>query len=54
MLEKARQSNGNPMELFKQVTSGYTPDQMNKLMETARQYGIPEDVISKVSSSNKN
>jgi len=48
MLEKAQQSKSNPMELFKQVTSKYTPEQMQNLMNTAKQYGVPEDVIKQV------
>ena len=54
VIEKARQSNGNPMELFKQITNKYTPEQMTKLMNTARQYGVPDDVIKKVQNNDIN
>jgi len=52
MLEKAQKSNGDPMKLFKEATSNYTPEQMNKLMNTARQYGVPDDVINKINGIN--
>lgn len=44
-VEKLRKSNGNPMDLFKQVTSKFTPEQMNNFYANAKQFGIPEDVI---------
>ena len=50
MLEKAQQSKSNPMELFKQVTNKYTPEQMQNLMNTAKQYGVPDDVIKQINS----
>ena len=50
MLEKAQQSKNNPMELFKQVTNKYTPEQMQNLMNTARQYGVPDDVIKQINN----
>lgn len=45
MLEQARKNNNNPMELLKQVTQNYNPQQINGLFERAKQFGIPEDVI---------
>lgn len=44
-IENLRKSNGNPMEMFKQVTSKFSPEQMNNFYENAKQFGIPEDVI---------
>jgi hypothetical protein len=35
------------MELLKQVTKNYTPEQRNNLFAKAKQFGIPEDVLSK-------
>jgi len=34
------------MELLKQVTSKYTPEQMNNLFNKAQQFGIPANVIN--------
>lgn len=44
-LEQARQNQNNPMELFKQVTQQYTPQQMEQLYANARKFGIPDEVI---------
>lgn len=48
MLEKAQQSKSNPMEMFKQITNKYTPEQMQQLMNTAKQYGVPDEVIKQI------
>lgn len=47
-LEQARKNNDKPEELFKQVTNGYTPEQMTALFDKARQFGIGDDVINKL------
>lgn len=41
-------NNGNPMELFKQITGSYSPEQMEQLYSQAKQFGIPDDVINQV------
>jgi len=46
--QNLQKNKSNPMELFKQVTSKYTPEQMQQLMNTAKQYGVPDDVIKQV------
>ena len=48
--EMLRKNNGNPTELFKQVTNGYSPEQMNNLFNQAKTMGIPEDVINQFQS----
>ena len=48
IVQQARQGNSNPRDLFKQVTKGYTPEQMENLFAQARQYGISDDVINQV------
>jgi hypothetical protein len=47
-LEQARKNNNNPMDLFKQVTKNYSPEQMNSLFEKAKQFGINDDIIQQV------
>ena len=47
MLEEARKNNNNPMELLKQVTQNYTPEQVNGLFERAKKFGISDDVLEK-------
>ena len=36
------------MSLFRQITNGYSPEQMGKLYQNAKMIGIPEDVINQV------
>jgi alcohol dehydrogenase class IV len=45
-------SGGNPYELFKQVTKGYTPEQANKFYEQAKQYGFDEELLKQVQNGN--
>ena len=45
MLEEARKNNNNPMELLKQVTQNYTPEQVNGLFERAKKFGISDDIL---------
>lgn len=53
MVEQARKNNKNPMELLKQATQNYTPEQMNGLFERAKQFGIPEDVLEQAKNGVK-
>ena len=48
MYQRARQANSNPADLFKQVTKGYSKEQLEQLFDAAKQYGIPEEVIQQV------
>lgn len=48
MVDQARKSNGNPLELFKQVTNGYKPEQLEGIFNKAKQMGIPEDYINQI------
>lgn len=45
MLEQARKNNNNPMELLKQVTQNYTPEQVDNLFEKAKNFGISNDIL---------
>ena len=54
MVEKARQNNNNPMELYKQVTSGYSTEQMDNLFNRARQLGVPDDVLKNIQNNDIN
>jgi hypothetical protein len=33
------------MDLLKQATKNYTPEQMNSLFERAKQFGVPDEVL---------
>lgn len=45
-VNQLRQNNGNPIELFKQVTNKYSPEQMNNLFNRAKQMGVPENILN--------
>ncbi len=45
VLNQIRTNNGNPMQLFKQLTNKYTPEQMNNLFNRAQQMGVPKEVL---------
>lgn len=48
MINQARQNQNNPMELFKQATANYTPQQLDGLFSRAKQMGMPDDFIEQV------
>lgn len=48
LLEQAQKNKRNPEELFKEVTKDYKPEQMEKIFNQAKQFGIGEDVIDKL------
>lgn len=50
LVEQARANQNNPMELFKQVTSKYTPEQLNNFYNQAEQMGFSKDLINQVKS----
>lgn len=47
-INQLRQNNGNPMELFKQITNKYTPEQMNSLFNKAQQFGVPQNILNQL------
>ena len=51
IVEQAQKNNTNPMELFKQVTNGYSPEQMQNLMNQARNMGFPEDILKQIQNN---
>lgn len=48
LYKQAGQGSVNPADVFKQVTQGYSPAQLEKLFEQAKQYGISDTVINQV------
>jgi hypothetical protein len=53
MVDQARRSNGNPIELFKQVTNGYKPEQIEGIFNRAKQMGVPEEYINQLKNGIK-
>lgn len=47
-VEQAIQNRNNPMEIIKNVTKNYTPEQIDVLMQKAGKMGIPNEVLEQV------
>ena len=50
MLEQARANENNPQEMFKQITSKYTPEQMNNFYNQVEKMGFSPDMINQLKS----
>ena len=48
VVEQARKNKNDPLEMFKQVTNGYKPEQLDGLFNRAMQMGVPEEYINQV------
>ena len=42
------QNNGNPEAMLQQVMSNATPEQKKSILEQAKNYGVPNEILSKV------
>lgn len=47
-IEQLRQNQSNPVEIFKQVTSGYNQNQMDNFFNQAKNMGFNEDLINQL------
>jgi hypothetical protein len=47
-VEKAIQNKDDPVELFKQITNGRTPEQMDSFYKKAEQMGFSPDLINQL------
>ena len=50
VIEKASQNQSNPMDLLKQVTGNYTPEQMKNFYSVAQYMGCPNDILNQIQS----
>ncbi len=48
VIQNLMNSNSNPKAMLQQLMSNATPEQKESLLKQARQYGIPQDVLSQV------
>ena len=48
MLSQGIQNNVNPIELFNQVTTGYSQEQLDNLFNKAKSMGFPTEVLEQV------
>ena len=42
------QGNANPMDLFKQITGNYSPEQMQNFMNFAKGFGVPDSLLQQI------
>lgn len=47
-INQAQRNKSNPVDLFKEITKGYKPEQIEGIFNQARQFGIGDDVINKL------
>lgn len=52
MVEQARQNKSNPLEIFKQITSNNTPEQMDNFYKKIEQMGFDPNVINQLKGIN--
>ena len=48
MVEQAQRNKNNPMEMIKQITSKYSPEQMNNFYNQVEKLGFSPDVINQI------
>lgn len=48
MVNQMMQNGGNPEAMLKQVMGNVNPEQRQQILNTARSYGAPNDVLSKL------
>jgi len=48
MVEQAQRNKSNPMEMIKQITSKYSPEQMNNFYNQVERLGFSPDVINQI------
>ena len=48
MLQNLMQNNGNPQTMLQQILKNSTPEQKENLFKQAKNYGVPDNVISQI------
>lgn len=48
MVEQAKKNQNNPVDLFKQITNGRSPEQMEQFYKQVEQMGFSPDLINKL------
>ena len=48
MINQAMQNGGNPNAMLKQIMGNVSPEQRQQILNTAKSYGAPNDVLSKI------
>lgn len=52
MVEQAQKNKNNPQEMFRQITSNYTPEQMESFYKQAERMGFSPDIINQLKGIN--
>ncbi len=47
MINQLRQSGGNPNAILNQMMGNMQPQQKQQLLQSAKQYGVPDNVLSR-------
>ena len=53
-LEQAQKNQSNPMDILKQITNGYSPEQMSGLLGKAKQMGVPDNILEQIQNGGIN
>ena len=48
MINQAIQNNGNPEMMLNQVMNNISPEQKQSLLNQAKNYGVPDNILSKI------
>ena len=48
MINQAMQNGGDPNAMLKQVLGKATPEQRQQVLNTAKSYGAPDNILSKI------
>lgn len=48
LINNSMNNNINPVNLFNQITKGYSQEQKNNIFQIAKQYGVSEEDINKL------
>ena len=48
VINEALQNNGNPQAMIQQIMTNATPEQKETLLKQAKQYGVPDNILSQV------
>ena len=48
LIAEARNNGTNPMNMLQQVMKGSTPEQKEALIKQAKQYNVPNEILSQI------
>jgi len=48
VIQNLMNNNGNPEQLVNQLIGNATPEQRTSILKQAKQYGVPDNILSKI------